>query len=149
MKYLQTFRDKIRDLEKYKFNLEKLDSELYKDANELITLIVDILDEMTPNNTEKSFNVNIKSDSLKIYKITNNKTNLNSDRDIKLHSSGLGVIIYCKVGNGLTNHLLWNFMSGGNKDYKTIIDILDGLIKKYNKEYKDVILKKYSAKYNL
>jgi hypothetical protein len=151
MKYIQTFKDKINDWEKAKYEEHRLTQELRKDVKELIILIVSILDEMTPDNTRESFNINVDSNNNNNYfKITNSKANLNNDRDINLHLNGISTLIYWKDSmSKIQNNSLWNFNAGGIENYIEIADILEGLIKKYNKAYEAVLIKKDSNKYNL
>ncbi len=92
MKYLQSFKDKIKEFEEAELKAGKLKVELREDVKDIIRLIVEILDDMTIDNDTKTFNVNINSD-VKIYKITNNKT-YNDEREIYLHLNGINTIIY-------------------------------------------------------
>lgn len=150
MKYIQTFKDKVNDREKAKYEEHRLTQELRKEVNELIFLFVSILDEMTPDNIEKSFNINIDSNNNNYFKIVNNKTNLNDDRDRNLHSKGISTYIYWKDNSSKPQYnSLWNFNAGGTENYIEIADILEYLIKKYNKAYKNVLMKKDTNKYNL
>ena len=150
MKHLQSFRDKIKEYEDATLKMKKLSVELREDSKNIVYTIVDILDEMTPNNGKKAFNVDIKTNGKKIFKIENDKTIMNDDREKYLHSNGTGTNIYWINENDGTkdNNILWN-MNARDEYYNELVDILDSLIKKFNKEYKIVLLKKDSKKYNL
>lgn len=150
MKYLQTFKDKVRDLEKAKSDTKKLTKELREEVKEFINLIVNILDEMTPDGKKMTFNINIESKDRTYYKIVNNRDIQNTDRDINLHLNGLSTLLYWKDKTGNDkNDSLWNFNAGGEELYNEIIVFLEGLIKEYDDVYKIVMMKKDSNKYNL
>ena len=57
-----------------------------------------------------------------------------------LHSEGVETIIYYRVGQLTDKDSLWNFMAGQAKPhkYKQIADILNYLIKRYPKNYKNI-----------
>lgn len=144
MKHIQSFIDKIEDLEKTKLYLQRLSSELRVDGNEIVSLIVNILDEITDKNI-KICNIDIISNNMKFYKIVHKKK---SDT-YQTHFGGLDTIIYWKDGNNKINQSsLWNFNTSQDY-YKQIADILDGLIKKYKNAYNNVLIKRISTKFNI
>lgn len=147
MKYLQSFKDKIKEFEEVQLKAGKLKVELREDVKDIIRLIVEILDDMTIDNDTKTFNVNINSD-VKIYKITNNKT-YDNEREIYLHLNGINTIIYWEDKISTKKDSLWNFNAGGQEDYKIFADILSYLIDNYKDSYDNVIEKRSAKKYNL
>jgi hypothetical protein len=143
--HLQSFKDKLVEFEKIKEDEDRLKKELHKDAEEIKFLTVDILDEILGNEYKKKINVDIKVNNKNIYKIEHDCPDSDTQRDLNLHRNGINTMIFW----GNQKNSLWNFLAGGNENYDELATILDYLMIKYPKQYKNVLIKKDESKFNL
>lgn len=149
MIHIQSFKDKLQELEKLKKKEELLSLEIRNESEKIKHTIVEILDEILGDGYLKTIKVDIKIKDKNIYKIEHKCAESETQRDLNFHINGINTLILWTDNSRDNKDSLWNFFAGGKENNIEIAYILDYLLIKYDKEYKNILLKKNANKYNL
>lgn len=152
MIHIQSFNDKIEELKKAEETASKLKIELRNDATEMKKLIVEILDDIldTSKISRISLKIKLNTNNKNFYKIEHNRPKDDDISSLTTHFGGIDTLIFYKDNNNKDHFdLLWNFMAGGDSLFQEISYILEYMMEKYNKNYKNVTIKQSANKYNL